>query len=282
MQLEYIGAPVEDYNHLKITSSALYATTGEVRFLTDSSSAIIYNYERNVWFTFSNHDGQSNAVIDNTYYYLNKRNELLKEVEGFKDVGIPVPLKLETGWMSFAQTQGFQRVYHMLVLGEYKSDHQLRVRVAYNYDDTWVEESIITITDSDYDGFVLNPSDSYPYNAQYWTTNYGSQAWGDTGTNPTMANRGVYGDPEDLDGVLPASAARSYATSQGTQYQFRINFKKQKCEAIKISIEEFQDTDQTGEGVTLSNIAFLVGVKGGTYKVSHDRKTIANLSIPTT
>jgi hypothetical protein len=43
--------------------------------------------------------------------------------------------------------------------------------------------------------------------------------------------------------------------------------KKQKCQSIKISIEDSQD-DNYGEGLQISNLLFVVGVKRGEYKVA--------------
>jgi hypothetical protein len=55
-------------------------------------------------------------------------------------------MKIVTGWLSFAQLQGYQRVYKLLLLGDYKSAHRLQVDVAVDFDDTVVQSSIITAT----------------------------------------------------------------------------------------------------------------------------------------
>jgi hypothetical protein len=45
---------------------------------------------------------------------------------------------LETGWIRFAGMQGYQRVLRATLLGDHSTGN-VRVRVAYNYDDTWVD-----------------------------------------------------------------------------------------------------------------------------------------------
>ena len=65
--------------------------------------------------------------------------------------------------------------------------------------------------------------------------------------------------------------AQGFGSSNAMQYQFRINFKKQKCEAIKISIETYQYEDQVGEAASFSNLSFLVGLKGGDYRIRQSR-----------
>lgn len=53
-------------------------------------------------------------------------------------------------------------------------------------------------------------------------------------------------------------------------YQGRINFKQQKCESIKLSIEDEQEN--AGPGFSLSNITFEVGGKAGLFKVAKAKK----------
>jgi hypothetical protein len=42
-------------------------------------------------------------------------------------------MKLKTGWLSFSGIQGFQRVWKMLLLGTYKSAHELTVSFAFDF-----------------------------------------------------------------------------------------------------------------------------------------------------
>ena len=138
---------------------------------------------------------------------------MYKENEAFGDNGTPIKLKLESGWLSFAGVQGFQRIYRILLLGEFKSAHKLRIRVSYDYVDTYVQEKIIDTSD------FINSS------------TYGSGA--------------TYGSDE------------TYGASN--LYQLRLDFARQKCQSIKITIEDVQASH--GEGLELSNINFVIGVK---------------------
>jgi len=310
LQLEYVGAPIQSYNNLVIKDSCLLAKEGEVRFITEGADCLVYNFERNVWYTFSQHTGPSNTVIDDEYYFIDGSDQLKIESDGFNDGGTPIPLEFETGWMSFAEVQGFQRVYRMLILGKYKSAHQIRVKVAYDFKDAWVDEQIITITDSS------EPSTTIPQEDRFEDYNYGGPNKQKIGLRPGSDNLiaqfvepgvisdGQYGDPSGNFKTIPegefgvgfpaelsdsnsvdsstlintadypddlVGASLGYSVNEGLQYQFRVNFKKQKCESIKISIETIQDTDQTYEGSTFSNLSFLVGIKGGDYKIKQSR-----------
>jgi hypothetical protein len=56
----------------------------------------------------------------------------------------------------------------------------------------------------------------------------------------------------------------------GNQYQFRLDFAKQKCESIRLRITESQDSDY-GEGLQMSNILIIVGAKASEFKPSQSR-----------
>lgn len=56
----------------------------------------------------------------------------------------------------------------------------------------------------------------------------------------------------------------------GNQYQFRLDFGKQKCQSIRIRITESQDSNY-GEGLQISNINFIVGAKTSEFKPSQAR-----------
>ena len=55
------------------------------------------------------------------------------------------------------------------------------------------------------------------------------------------------------------------------QYQYRLDFSKQKCESFKIKIETVQGAGELGRGVNLSQIMFVTGVKGTDWKIKQSR-----------
>lgn len=220
LQLGYIGNPVEQYNSLNITSAKVLGSVNQVRFTTSDGQALVYNYFLKRWSTDSNHEALGAETIRNNYYYIRSDSELFMRSESsYADNGSPVKMLLETGWLSFNQLQGFQRVYKILLLGDYKSEHKLRVQFAYDFNDAFVQEAIITPED-----FVS------------------VQAYGDES---------------------PYGAGLPYGGS-GAAYQARIDLTRQKCQAIKIRIEDVQAT--AGEGLALSAISLQVGAKASTGK----------------
>lgn len=229
MQLAYVGAPVEFYNNLTISSAVTIPQENQVRFTTTDGDALVYNYFTNKWATFTNHLALSATSIGSDYYFLRSDGVIYKEnLDKFSDNGSPINIKLSTGWISFAGVQGFQRVYKLFLLGQFRSEHKIRIRIAYDFNEAYIQEKIIDTSD--------------------FTD---SNAYGDYSP---------YGEPE----ITPYGG-------EGNVYQLRLDLKKQKCQSIKIRIEEIQHTTP-GEGLTLSNVAFEVGAKKGMFKPDKERK----------
>lgn len=228
MELQYIGANVEEFNALTITSAVVVPEQNQIRFTTLEGNSLVYNYFINQWASFSNHRALSAVGIGFDYYYLRSDGTLYKEDDSsFTDNGSPINIKLKTGWISLAGIQAFQRVYKILLLGTFKSPHLLRVRVAYDFNEAFVQEVVIDTSE-----FI----DGLKYGEH---SPYGSDS--------------IYG-------------------GDGNVHQVRIDLKRQKCQSIKLEIQEMQtDFDNLGEGLSLSNIMFEVGEKRGTNKLNGDK-----------
>ena len=246
--LEYIGAPAEDYKDATITKATVVPKKDEVRFLASDGPTAIYNYFLNMWYTYTDHRGNSSCLVGDDYFLATYKDKVYKQVSTTASFGgAMVPMKVETGWLSFSGVQGFQRVYRMLLLGEYKSPHKLLIKVAYNYDDVWQQEKLIDVT---------SYTESYSYG------------------NPSTGTQNTYGDPSGTDA---SAAALAYGGKDNTQYQIRLNFAKQKCESVKICIQEIEgsnpsgDAESAGPGFTLSNLSFIVGTKEGDFKIKQSR-----------
>jgi len=250
--LQYVGAPMDDFNHLTITKADMIAKKNELRFLTSDGECLVYNYYRGYWTTFVNHKGEGSVVIGDNYYYVHKNpqgNQLFKQnYDSYDDAGVPIEMAAETGWMNPVSAQSAIRVYRMLLLGDYFTPHRLKISVAYDYDDTFVDFSVIDVTD--------------------YTQIY---AYGDPGVKDTSTGvlRGYYGDPGGTEGSYTTAIA--YGGKDVMQYQVRVDFSKQKCEAIKIRIETLQGAGQLGRGVNLSQLLFVAGSKGTDYKIKQSR-----------
>jgi len=138
LQVEYIGSEVEDFNSQDVTSADLIQDRNQVRFLTSSGSTLVYDYFFKQWSTFTNHAGNDAVIWQGLYTYLRTGGQVYKEnTSSFLDDTTGIVLKAATAWLKFAGIQGFQRVRRIGFLGEYKSAHQLQIRVGYDYSSSY-------------------------------------------------------------------------------------------------------------------------------------------------
>jgi hypothetical protein len=224
--LDYVGARAEEFNLDSVTSAEVVGELNQIRFTLSTDRALVYNYQLDKWATFENHGAQSAVVIENDYYYLREDGVLYKEDRlSFADAGSAIKMRIETGWLSLTELQGFQRAYHMMLLGSFKSAHKIRVKISYDFVESWVQEVIIDTAD-----FISAPI-------------YGS--------DPTYGDSPYYG-------------------GAGALEQVRIDFARQKCQSIKILVEDAQSTP--GEGLSISGILVRAGAKSGSNKVEAIRK----------
>lgn len=143
----YIGAPVEAYNSANTTSGQLLLNDNEVRLTLDTGIMLLYDYFFNQWSTIPQVVAQDSAIFEKQFCYVNSNGIVSQEDPNiFTHNGNFRRMKLITSWLSLAQLQGFQRIYKMLVLGEYKSPHKLRINVAVNFNPTSVQEDLIDTT----------------------------------------------------------------------------------------------------------------------------------------
>lgn len=162
LSVSYIGAEVEAFNGETIESSQLLSKSNQVRFLLSSGVALVYDYLVGQWSVFTGHDGIDSVVWKDRFAFLrNNGQALLEDGSRFDDAGSSVSIKAATGWIAFDGTgtggaytaasgnrasapgQIFQRVRRLLILGEYRGPHKLKVEVAFDYDDTIAQTVIV-------------------------------------------------------------------------------------------------------------------------------------------
>jgi hypothetical protein len=140
LQAAYVGAPVEAYNAQRITRATLIDDATQVRFLTDDGKTLLYDYLFGQWSTFTQHAGLDSVIIAGTYHYLRTDGRVFKQSTAYADDNLDVPMVIETAWIRLGEArQGFQRIWHAEILGEWKSAHVLRVQwmTDYTVDGNW-------------------------------------------------------------------------------------------------------------------------------------------------
>jgi hypothetical protein len=149
LQTSYIGSPVENYNADQVVRSVLVQNRNEVRFLLATDVVLVYNYYFKQWSVFTNYkNGTDSAIYGGEFTYLTTEGDLRQETTDlFFDNGSSIQMKVVTPWYSFAGLQGYQRIYRVFLIGKFKSQHTLRVRVGYDFKSSWQETILINTND---------------------------------------------------------------------------------------------------------------------------------------
>jgi hypothetical protein len=169
--VQYVGAPVERYNAQTVKAASVVPDTNQVLFVCDSGYTLMFDYFYGAWGTFSNHLGTDAAVVGDDYAYLRTDGTVFVRAPGtYTDDSAPVILKIRTGRFRADALQAQLEMPVFGILGEYKSPHQLKVRLYYDRNEYASSERTI-----DVDSII---------DAGYWgsSSNWGSDDfWGGSG-----------------------------------------------------------------------------------------------------
>lgn len=234
---KYVGEGVEDFNGLDITSAVVLADENEVRFTTRDGPTLVYNYLFGQWSTFTNYEAVSAIYALGSYLHLKSDGTVNMETPNFYlDNGAKFSMVIETSWLALSQVQGFQRIYRLLFLGDFVTHHITKLKVAYDYENS-----------------------------------YNETVYFDTRTGLVSENYYGAGSPYGL-GVDEVA----FGGEGSSVYQFRFRPARQKCEAIKVRLEDLDTVVSTG-GASFKLVAMNaeVGRKTGAYRLPA-RKTIGS------
>lgn len=225
LDTSYIGFPVEEFNSNTVKSATAIPGTNQVRFVLDDSTTLMYDYFVSQWGEHTNVAAISATLWQGAHTYLNSYGQVYQEeATTYLDGSEPVLMSLTTSWINIAGLQGFERFYAANLLGTYYSPFKLNMQLAYNYNPSPVQATIIT-----------------PDNQ---TGNWGDVAlWGSGGSwGSDLGNRSA------------------------NVFSARLFPQIQKCESFQVSIQEVYDpsfNQPAGQGLSLSGLLLLVGVKRG-------------------
>lgn len=146
LSTDYIGAPVEAYTtNARVLSAVNVPATNQIRFIMDSGVMLMYDYYYNQWGTFTNVPAISSTLYQNLHTYLDKLDRVFQETPGaYLDGAKPVLMNFTTSWFNLAGLQGYERAYFFYLLGTYITPHKLTLSIAYDYNPSPTQTSIIT------------------------------------------------------------------------------------------------------------------------------------------
>lgn len=146
LSTKYIGANVESSTTSGTVQSAVNVPgTNQVRFTLNTGVTLMYDYYYDQWATFTNVPAISSTLYNNLHTYLDSLGRVFQETPGtYLDRSSPVLMSFTTSWLNLAGIQGFERAYEFYLLGTYISPHKLYLYIAYDYNNSPNQLSIIT------------------------------------------------------------------------------------------------------------------------------------------
>jgi hypothetical protein len=151
LSTEYIGAPVEAYNSAIVQSALTIPGTNQVRFTLSNGVTLMYDYYYNRWGTFENIPAISSCLFQGLHTYLDQYGNIFQESPGtYLDGSNPVLLSFTTSWINLAGMQGYQRAYFFNLLGTFLTPHKLELQIAYDYNPSPTQQSVITPSNYSY------------------------------------------------------------------------------------------------------------------------------------
>lgn len=140
----YIGAPVEAFNGQTVMSAQAIPGTNQVRFVLDNNLTLMYDYYVQQWQVHTNIFAISSTLYQGMQTYLNSFGDVYQEKPGmYVDGSVPVLLSLTSSWIAVAGIQGYERFYEMLLLGTYITPFKLNVELAYDFNPSPVQSTLI-------------------------------------------------------------------------------------------------------------------------------------------
>lgn len=177
LAISYIGAELQHYinENTTIYSANYNDSLHEIR-ISDGTRTYIYDTFSQQW-SISTAWGDKKAFFwtgigSTNKKYIRVRNSspklLYEDTSTFQDDSIDTNLKIRTGWITMDQFLGFERLYRIIILGRYQSDHTLIVRLFYDNVPQVVETFQIANTSStaaNYTDANIYENDSFAGNA---------------------------------------------------------------------------------------------------------------------
>lgn len=216
-----IGLAVEDFNVLTTTSVTANKEQNQVIVTHSDGLSLIYDNQRGQWSTFTPFQGIDSIRWQGKTVVLEDGKIHLEDNSIFQTFYGTNTITLETGWISLASINGFQRIKRASLVADYLGAHIVTLKVGYDHSDEW-------------DEYVFDSSDEL---------------------DPTAYS------PSKLASINPKGG-------EGLPYTFEAHLEQQKCTAIRFRIEESIPSPLvgTGEGLSMTALSLLVGIKKGVSK----------------
>ncbi len=126
---EYIGESISAYDDETPLAVNVVESQHQVRILT-ASRMLMFDTKVGKWAEWTIDDGLHACMWSGAHVYLTDTGSR-QQLTAYTD--LDYGLDIETAWIKLADLQGMKRIRWLEVLGEYRSGHGLRIRLARDY-----------------------------------------------------------------------------------------------------------------------------------------------------
>ncbi len=185
--VEYIGGPVASFDSDTVKAVHVVEAQHQVRCLT-GSRMLVWDYLVNQWAEWTISDGLGACIWNGTHAYAFTTGV---KTEQSSYSSLTYGMDVETGWIKLDGLQGYGAIRWLMILGEYRSAHALRVRVAYNYAEsdasgaTFVDDKSFTVTPTTVGGPIQLRHGPKRHRCEAIKIRLTAHTVGNTGTPPT-------------------------------------------------------------------------------------------------
>jgi len=145
LSVSYIGAEVEDFNSQTVNSANIIPDSNFILFTLNSNTFLMYDWYFKKWGTFVGNSAISSCIYQGLHTLIDIYGRILQETPGlYLDSSNPVLMSFTTSWFNLAGLQGYERFFEFYLLGMYLSPHKLNIGIAYDYNPSIVQSSLIT------------------------------------------------------------------------------------------------------------------------------------------
>lgn len=136
--VEYIGDKVSDFDAETVFAVNVMESQHQIRILTENRM-LIWDYRANQWGQWTI-ETPVDALVWNGQHVLLTATGPTAQATSY--AGTSFGLDVERAWIKPADLMGAVQVRRIQPLGEFRSAHLQRMRVAYNYDPTYVDDVV--------------------------------------------------------------------------------------------------------------------------------------------
>ena len=152
-----IGSPVDDYQGNAVYSAVQRSADLVQVLLDDGTTCLVFDTKLQQWFRWDYaldagslerivaQDGAESIVAQDATQLYGEFGTKFRDIDA-SDAAGEVTMLVETRWFNLDQFAGMQRVLEFAVLGQYKSPHDFKVTIFYDYDETQFETATKTLS----------------------------------------------------------------------------------------------------------------------------------------